>query len=218
MSERENKSAHEVMKMPSSAFELQDDEAAALAEHLERELRYYERDKIACQLKSCATFQFFAAIWYAFAAPLPNGHGFGILCASTSVLVFCAAHKGRTLLLQLSLGATSLVLLTALLFAWRLSGAMQEVDHDQASSRRLLLCFATLSVVVALLQVPTLRFSRMLLTPPARRHGASDDSLLLPSDELQDLLHVDLSHTPPDPEQGRPRSPASATARLYLYG
>ena len=36
-------------------MEIEDE--AALAEHLDRELRYYERDKLSCRLKVCCMLQ-----------------------------------------------------------------------------------------------------------------------------------------------------------------
>jgi hypothetical protein len=40
----------------SVALECEDD-STALAEHVDRQLRYYERDKVACQLKICCILQ-----------------------------------------------------------------------------------------------------------------------------------------------------------------
>lgn len=181
------------------SLELQDDEAAALTEHLQRELRYYEREKIACWLKSCASLQLFGAMWYAFAAPLPMGHGFGVLSGGAAVVVFASAHNGKRVWLRIAFALSGAVLAAALWLAWGLYSAAGEVGQNLASSRRLLLCFTTLTLLLALLQVPTLRMSKMLLLPPPRRRAAAeDDAMLLPSGEVHDLLHVDLSRTPPE--------------------
>jgi hypothetical protein len=73
----------------------------------------------------------------------------------------------------------------------------------------LLQSFATISALLSLIQLPTLRLCTRLLAHASQSRGRSaavmETQLLVHEEEVTELLHVDLSRTPPEAEPGAPR-------------
>ena len=190
-------------------------DADAVAAALDRQLQLYERDKIACRFKLCCCAQLLASSWYAVASPLTAGYKFGGLCVCTGLLGFFAAQRGSRLALRLSLLLSIAVVAAAACLLKAYSDCMRDLDEDRyRSSHTLLECFRVLTALLALLQIPMLRACASLIAEPARRPshshavgGAYNDDLdgdgessqlLSMNDEVLELLHVDLSRTPPE--------------------
>ena len=99
---------------------------------------------------------------------------------------------------------------------WRLSVPLRALEDDRhQSTRRLLQSFVTLSALLALLQACVLRLCLALLCGggrAARAASAMHESSLFLLDDASDLLHVDLSRTPPEAEPGAPRPLAGHAA------
>ena len=110
-----------------------------------------------------------------------------------------------------------LIAIWAASLAWQLFDALQSLETQRHRSMRWLLqSFALLSSFLSLLQLPILRFCAQLLgvlgAGRGRRGGpgAVMESIgLVQQEEVQELLHVDLSRTPPESEPGAPRAMAA---------
>lgn len=196
---------------PSGGADLDADEVAAA---LERQLRLYERDKIGCRLKLCCSVQLIMCAWYAVASPLAAGKQFGALCAVSAILAFWASQQGHRLVLRLSLLLSATIIVSAIYLLKAYSDAMRDLDAERHhSSHTLLQCFRMLTLLLTLLQAPILRACAALASEPPRRaappravgdddelDGAGESEMLSMNDDVYNLLHVDLSRTPPETE------------------
>lgn len=194
----------------SRSADLDADEVAAA---LERQLRLYERDKIGCRLKLCCSVQLLTCLWYAIASPQAAGYPFGGLCAASAVLAFWASQHGHRLVLRLSLLLSATTVVAAICLFKAYSDAMRDLDEERYHSSHVLLqCFRMLTVLLALLQIPIMRACAALASEPLRRaaapraigddesDGGGEAEMLSMNDEVYDLLHIDLSRTPPETE------------------